>query len=62
MRDNRLTGLANLRPGDTVTLALTGWDAVEGEYGSYRRTALDDEMMELEIPNWGRAIDEKNKL
>lgn len=62
MRDNRLTGLSNLRPGDTVTLALTGWEAVEGEYGSYRRTALDDEMMELEIPNWGIPIDEKNTL
>lgn len=60
MRDNRLTGLAFLRPGDTVSLALTGWEAVEGEYGSYRRTPLDDEMMELEIPNWGGIIDEKN--
>ncbi len=62
MRDNRLTGLAGLRPGDTVRLALTGWESVEGEYGSYRRTALDDEMMELESPNWGRPIDEKDSL
>ena len=62
MRDNRLTGLAGLRPGDTVRLLLTGWEAVEGEYGSYRRTALDDEMMELELPNWGRPIDEKDSL
>jgi alginate O-acetyltransferase complex protein AlgJ len=60
MRDNQLTGLAALRPGDTVSLALTGWEAVEGEYGSYRRTPLDDEMMELEIPNWGNVINEKN--
>lgn len=60
MRDNRLTDLATLRPGDTVTLALTGWEAVEGTYGSYRRTALDDEMLELETPNWGTPIDEKD--
>lgn len=59
MRDNQLTGLAALRPGDTVSLALTGWEEVEGEYGSYRRTPLDDEIMELEIPNWGNVIDEK---
>jgi hypothetical protein len=59
MRDNELTGLAALRPGDTVSLALTGWEEVEGEYGSYRRTPLDDEMMELETPNWGNVIDEK---
>lgn len=60
MRDNQLTGLAALRPGDTVSLALTGWEAVEGEYGSYRRTPLDDETMELAMPNWGKVIDEKN--
>jgi alginate O-acetyltransferase complex protein AlgJ len=59
MRDNRLTGLAALRPGDTVSLTLTGWEGVEGEFGSYRRAPLDDQTMELELPNWGIPSDDK---
>lgn len=53
MRDNRLTEMANLRPGDEVRIQLSAWEDVEAEYGSYRRSPLDDEMMELELPNWG---------
>ena len=53
MKDNVLTDMANLRPGDRVNMILSGWDDVEGEYGSIRRSPLDDEMMELELPNWG---------
>lgn len=59
MRDNTLTDMANLRPGDRVDISLSAWDAVEGEYGSYRRSPLDDEMMELELPNWGTLHHEK---
>ena len=59
MRDNRLTRLAALRPGDSVSLTLTPWETVEGELGSYRRTPLDDQIMELELPNWGILTDEK---
>jgi alginate O-acetyltransferase complex protein AlgJ len=59
MRDNQLTRLAALRPGDSVTLTLTPWEEVEGEFGSYRRTPLDDQMMELELPNWGLLEDDK---
>ncbi len=59
MRDNQLTKLAALRPGDSVSLSLTPWEAVEGEFGSYRRTSLDDQMLELESANWGLFIDEK---
>ena len=56
-----LTDMANLRSGDRVSLTLTAWEAVEIEYGSIRRSPLDDEMMELELPSWG-VIDyvEKN--
>lgn len=53
MKDNVLTDMANLRPGDSVSMTLTAWEEVEGEYGSFRRSPLDDEMMELELPNWG---------
>ncbi len=61
MRDNQLTKLATLRPGDSVSLSLTPWEAVEGEFGSYRRTPLDDQSLELELPNWGVLIDEKTR-
>jgi SGNH hydrolase-like domain, acetyltransferase AlgX len=59
MRDNQLTRLAAVRPGDSVTVTLTPWEEVEGEFGSYRRTPLDDQMMELELPNWGLLEDDK---
>jgi hypothetical protein len=40
-------------------MSLSAWEEVEGEYGSYRRSPLDDEMMELELPNWGTLHHEK---
>jgi len=58
MRDNKMTSLASLRPGDRVSMTLTSWEDREKEYGSYRRTSLDDEMIELEIPNWGEITDD----
>ena len=61
MQDNELTDLANVRPGDQIAITLTAWEDVEADYGSYRRSPLDDEMMELELPNWGILNhDEKN--
>ncbi len=59
MRDNQLTRLAELRPGDSISLTLTSWEAVEGEYGTYCRSALDDQVLELELANWGTLTDEK---
>lgn len=59
MRDNKMTALAMLRPGDRVSLTLSSWEEREPEYGSYRRTSLDDEMIELELPNWGVIHDNK---
>ncbi len=58
MRDNVMTPLASLRPGDRVSLRLTPWEEAEAEYGSYRRTSLEDEMTELELPNWGILNDD----
>ncbi|BHH81956.1 alginate O-acetyltransferase AlgX-related protein [Desulforhopalus sp. 52FAK] len=60
MKDNQLTDMANLRPGDSVSMTLTAWEEVEGEYGSFRRSPLDDAMLELELPNWGVIKNEKN--
>ncbi len=56
MRDNRLTPIAGLRPGDQVRLSLRRWDEVVAEYGGFRRTALADELLELELPNWGSLL------
>ena len=53
MKDNQLTGFATVRSGDTLTLELSSWELKEPEFGSVRRTPLDDEMLELELPNWG---------
>jgi hypothetical protein len=41
MRDNRMLRAASLRPGETVTLAITPWDKVEEQYGGYNRAELD---------------------
>lgn len=59
MRDNVMTPLGNLRPGAKISLVLSRWEDREMEYGSYRRSPLDDEMMELELPNWGELIDDE---
>ena len=60
MRDNQLTALAALRPGDRVALTIAPWEEVEGEFGGYRRSSLDDEEIELETANWGSLHAEKN--
>lgn len=61
MRDNKLTGFARLRPNDRIKLTLSSWDQVEHKYGSYRRSSLDDEMLEFELPNWGTMKNETNR-
>lgn len=53
MKDNEITELANVRNGDTIELTLTSWDDVEGLYSSYRRSTLENEFVEFELPNWG---------
>lgn len=42
MRNGALTSGAALKAGQTVTLQLTPWRAVEDEYGSYDRSDLED--------------------
>jgi len=53
MRDNNLTRFARLRAGEEVMMNLVDWDSVSSEFSSYRRSTLDDEMLELELPVWG---------
>lgn len=56
MKDNVLTSVATKRNGDMVTLKLIDWEDVEGEFSSYRRSTLDDELVEYELPNWGEFV------
>lgn len=56
MRDNVMQPLSGLRAGDELLLQLTDWDMVEGQYSSHRRSTLDDEMLELELPVWGEIL------
>jgi len=53
MRDNKLTRFARVRAGQEIDIKLVDWDSVAEKYSSYRRSTLDDEMLELELPVWG---------
>ncbi len=53
MRNNKLTPAAYLRPGQTVTLALRPWEAVEEKYDGYNRRDFDNDDL-LVLPTfWG---------
>lgn len=56
MQGNILMPLAKVRIGELITLRLVDWDMVQGKYSSYRRSTLDDEMLELELPVWGEIL------
>jgi alginate O-acetyltransferase complex protein AlgJ len=56
MQDNVLGALAKIRSGEQIKIRLTDWDMVQGKYSSYRRTTLNDEMIELELPVWGELL------
>jgi alginate O-acetyltransferase complex protein AlgJ len=56
MRDNIMQALSGKRAGDELLLQLTDWDTVQGEYSSLRRSTLDDEILELELPVWGEIL------
>ncbi len=56
MEDNVLTDLARLRVGEHIEMSCVDWDAVQMKYSSYRRSSLDDEMLELELPVWGELL------
>lgn len=56
MKANVMQPLSGKRPGDEVLVRLIDWDMVQGQYSSYRRSTLDDEMLELELPVWGETV------
>ncbi len=56
MRDNVLTKMADIRTNTHIEIRLIDWSSVEGQYSSYRRSTLDDEMLELELPVWGELL------
>jgi SGNH hydrolase-like domain, acetyltransferase AlgX len=53
MRDNILTPMAHLRPGDRVTLRLRPWTDVSDRYEKINRSEIDDPAVQLEEPCWG---------
>ncbi|HID70141.1 MAG TPA: hypothetical protein EYP35_06710 [Desulfobacterales bacterium] len=56
MKENTMMPLAKVRIGDQISLKLMDWEMVQAQYSSYRRSTLDDEMLELELPVWGETI------
>lgn len=57
MIDNELMPLATAKIGDQVTLSLRDFVEVETELSGIRRSVLDDEMIEYEMPNWGEITE-----
>jgi alginate O-acetyltransferase complex protein AlgJ len=53
MRDNVLTPIAHLRPGDRITLHLRPWTDVSDRYEKINRSEIDDPAVQLEEPCWG---------
>jgi hypothetical protein len=53
MRENVLTPIAHLRPGDRVTLRLRPWTDVSDRYEKINRSEIDDPAVQLEEPCWG---------
>ena len=53
MRDNVLTPIARLRPGDRVTLRLRPWADVSDRFEKINRSEVDDPAVQLEEPCWG---------
>ncbi len=53
MKNNILSKLSKKRSGQEIEIELSSWDMVEEKYSSFRRSTLQDDMVEYEIPNWG---------
>ncbi len=53
MRNQVLTRAATWPVGQTVTLRITPWQAVEDQYGSYNRIELEDDNTSRLATYWG---------
>ena len=56
IRDNVLTLVAGLRPGDRVMLRLRPWSDVSDRYEKINRSEIDDPAVQLEEPCWGEPV------
>ncbi len=54
MKDRRLTDAAFLRQGETIRIVLKSWSDYEAQMGGLNRNELDDVMLQLEVPVWGK--------
>jgi SGNH hydrolase-like domain, acetyltransferase AlgX len=56
MRDNILSPVARLRPGDHVTLRLRPWADVAERYEKINRSDVEDPTVQLQEPCWGEIL------
>lgn len=61
MQDNVLTNIAKKKQGERITLYLQDWFDREQEYSGIRRSPLNNDMVELELPNWGELVDDQEQ-
>lgn len=59
MHNKVLTNIAKKRRGERITLNLQDWFDREHEYSGIRRSPLNNDMVELEPPNWGELVDDE---
>ncbi|NNK92907.1 MAG: hypothetical protein HKP41_01010, partial [Desulfobacterales bacterium] len=59
MRNKVLTDIAKKKRGERITLNLQDWFDREHEYSGIRRSPLNNDMVELEPPNWGELVDDE---
>lgn len=56
MEDNQLTSLAQIQPGQRVTMKVQNWYDVMEEYNSYNRSEIDNETLWFADPVWCKEI------
>ena len=61
MQDNVMTNIAKKKQGERITLYLQDWFDREQEYSGIRRSPLNNDMIELELPNWGELVDDQKQ-
>jgi alginate O-acetyltransferase complex protein AlgJ len=57
MKDNKLTGASEWKPGQRVKIKLKAWEEVASQYERFNRSELDDADLQLETPCWGEPAE-----